>query len=210
MNKIEISTDDGKYHTVFDNGKMTVNRHGKPWRDTTGDGYILSLVQRIDQLQVVWHEPSEPPQLERGQDVKVWGVVDIHYYDYSYDHSGKSYKIVSTLRETVRKVVELRFSNTVATDEESAYYEENGEFPERAPAWLDDWLTEDGDFIGMNCFYRRDVEEGGFYYNEFHPDEKGKLITVDNYNNTTMELIAWSEFIIPEVPNVEDNLFNRS
>lgn len=208
MSKIEITTDDGKYHTVFDNGKMTVSRHGQPWCDITGNGYILSLVQRINGLQPTWRKPSDPPLLDRGQDIKVWGLVDVNYYDISYDGvrpDGKA-NMVFTLRETVRKVVELRFSNTLATDDELEHYEEYNTFPDSAPGWLDDWLSEDGDFLGLHGFYRRGYEEGGFYYSEFNSD----MVITDFQDKPTMKLIAWSEFIVPEVPNVDDNLFNRS
>lgn len=56
MSKIEIVSGDGKYHTTFDNGRLTITRNGEPWRDETGDGYILSLVQRIEELETVCAE----------------------------------------------------------------------------------------------------------------------------------------------------------
>lgn len=56
MSKIEVISGEGKYHTTFDNGHLTVTRHGEPWRNETGDGYILSLVQRIEELEDVCAE----------------------------------------------------------------------------------------------------------------------------------------------------------
>jgi Lar family restriction alleviation protein len=50
--KLRISTCDGKYLTENNNGILTVLRHGKPWnRNFNGDGYVLSLVQRIEELE---------------------------------------------------------------------------------------------------------------------------------------------------------------
>lgn len=59
MSKIEIVSGDGKYHTTFDNGHLTITRHGEPWRDETGDGYILSLVQRIEELESLYASATE-------------------------------------------------------------------------------------------------------------------------------------------------------
>lgn len=55
-----ISTADGKYKSKFEDGKITVLRHDKPWpekdKDLIGDGYVLSLVQRIEELEEVLNE----------------------------------------------------------------------------------------------------------------------------------------------------------
>jgi len=52
-----ISTADGKYKTKFENGKITVLRHNQPWpekdKDLIGDGYVLSLIQRIEDLEEI-------------------------------------------------------------------------------------------------------------------------------------------------------------
>jgi hypothetical protein len=46
---------DYKYKTVNDNGKLLVWRNGERWydkeNDLVGDGYVLSLVQKIEDLQ---------------------------------------------------------------------------------------------------------------------------------------------------------------
>ena len=52
----EIVTCGGKYRTVNSDGVLKVYRYEKttePWRkaDLVGDGYILSLVQRIEELE---------------------------------------------------------------------------------------------------------------------------------------------------------------
>jgi len=53
----KFHTYDGKYTTTNDNGKLRVYRHDKEckkvWRedDLIGDGYVLSLVQRIEDLE---------------------------------------------------------------------------------------------------------------------------------------------------------------
>lgn len=44
-------TSDGKYQTVNDNGRVRVARYNEPWRDLTGDGYVLSLVQQIEAME---------------------------------------------------------------------------------------------------------------------------------------------------------------
>ncbi len=47
-----IITGDGKYQTEHDNGRITVYRHTRRWdRNFLGDGYVLSLVQRIEDLE---------------------------------------------------------------------------------------------------------------------------------------------------------------
>lgn len=59
MSKIEISSGEGKYYTTFDNGRLIITRHGELWRDATGDGYILSLVQRIEELESLYASATE-------------------------------------------------------------------------------------------------------------------------------------------------------
>ena len=53
MKPYQIFTCDGKYKTINENGTLTVYRHGELWRknDLIGDGYVLSLVQRIEELE---------------------------------------------------------------------------------------------------------------------------------------------------------------
>lgn len=47
-----IVTGDRKYETHNNNGRLTVLRNGQPWeRNLIGDGYVLSLVQRIEELE---------------------------------------------------------------------------------------------------------------------------------------------------------------
>lgn len=48
---ITFYTDDKKYRTTNDNGRVTIARHGEPWRDETGDGYLLSLVHEVETLR---------------------------------------------------------------------------------------------------------------------------------------------------------------
>lgn len=50
MSKIHLC--DGKYIITHDNGNnLQALRHGQPWRDLVGDGLVLALVQRIEELQ---------------------------------------------------------------------------------------------------------------------------------------------------------------
>jgi hypothetical protein len=47
-----IITTNGKYRTVNKYGILTVYRNGKEWnRNLKGDKYILSLIQRIEDLE---------------------------------------------------------------------------------------------------------------------------------------------------------------
>jgi len=51
IQKIELQ--DGKYTHILDedNGGQKALRHGKRWRDLTGDGLVLALAQRIYELE---------------------------------------------------------------------------------------------------------------------------------------------------------------
>lgn len=61
----EIITCDVKYKTILtDNGKIIIERYGSEWRNETGDGYILSLINRIDQLECSINSIINWPELE--------------------------------------------------------------------------------------------------------------------------------------------------
>jgi hypothetical protein len=49
----DVTVYDGKYRYVMhQDGKTEVFRHGEPWnRDVTGDGFVLALVQEVDELR---------------------------------------------------------------------------------------------------------------------------------------------------------------
>jgi len=49
----EIELDDGKYTVRVSDDMKTFEcrRHGKPWRDLTGDNMVLALVERIRFLE---------------------------------------------------------------------------------------------------------------------------------------------------------------
>ena len=51
-NVLDIQICEGKYR-VFqqDGGKVFANRNGILWRDLTGDNLVLSLAQRIEELE---------------------------------------------------------------------------------------------------------------------------------------------------------------
>lgn len=50
MTKIHLQ--DGKYTVQHENGaNFKALRYGEEWRDLTGDGLVLALVQRIEELQ---------------------------------------------------------------------------------------------------------------------------------------------------------------
>lgn len=47
-----INLGDGKYTIQHEDGaNLRALRHGEPWRELTGDGMVLALVQRIEELE---------------------------------------------------------------------------------------------------------------------------------------------------------------
>lgn len=49
----------GKYEVRHTNGaNLVALRHGEPWRELTGDGLILAMAQRIEQLESLFNKPS--------------------------------------------------------------------------------------------------------------------------------------------------------
>jgi hypothetical protein len=51
------SVADGKYIVQCDgDGRMRALRYGEPWRDLTGDGMVLALVQEIERLRKDYYE----------------------------------------------------------------------------------------------------------------------------------------------------------
>lgn len=59
MDLVKIELDDGKY-TVLHNeehGGVTVLRYGEPWRNETGDGFILAMIHRIQELEEEGKKP---------------------------------------------------------------------------------------------------------------------------------------------------------
>lgn len=50
MTKIEL--ENGKYTVIHDNGcNFHALRYGEQWRDLTGDGLVLAMTQRIEDLE---------------------------------------------------------------------------------------------------------------------------------------------------------------
>ena len=47
--KIELY--DGKYTFIKDENGQRALRHGLPWRDLLGDGFVLAMAQRIEELE---------------------------------------------------------------------------------------------------------------------------------------------------------------
>lgn len=44
----------GKYTVQHDHGtNLKALRHGEPWRDLTGDGLVLAMAQRIEELEAI-------------------------------------------------------------------------------------------------------------------------------------------------------------
>jgi hypothetical protein len=52
LTKIEL--EGGKYTVIHDNGaNLHALRHGEPWRELVGDGLVLAMAQRIEDLEVL-------------------------------------------------------------------------------------------------------------------------------------------------------------
>ncbi|CFR14735.1 hypothetical protein [Yersinia frederiksenii] len=155
-------------------------------------------------MEIVWKNPSEVPQISRGKDIKVWGVVDMYEYRGEFGGlgaNGKAERIV-TLKEVKRRVIEIRYANCAATQEEIDFQQENGDFPTETPGDLDYWINDDGDYIGFTSFYHEYPEEGRIYYDMFYVGDDGELKTRSNWGDNCpgMVLIAWAAFEKPSVP----------
>ena len=50
-NNTRIDLCDGKYTYCLEDGKQFALRYGEEWRDLTGDGFVLSMAQKIFDLE---------------------------------------------------------------------------------------------------------------------------------------------------------------
>jgi hypothetical protein len=68
MNK-RIELYDGKYTYINDEQGQRALRHGEPWRDLVGDGLVLAMAQRIEELEAKLQavEDIAQKELERHQ-----------------------------------------------------------------------------------------------------------------------------------------------
>jgi hypothetical protein len=55
-----------KYEFIFDEhtGNLEIHRHGEPWRKETGDGALLALMQRCEELSTSRSEEDERTAFE--------------------------------------------------------------------------------------------------------------------------------------------------
>ena len=51
MSIIQESFEDDKYRVFFHNGAMHALRHGKYWRELTGDKLVLCMLQEVEELR---------------------------------------------------------------------------------------------------------------------------------------------------------------
>ena len=155
-------------------------------------------------MEIIWKKPTETPDIKRGDDIKVWGLVDFYQYSQKWGGLGADGKAecILTLEKIERRVIEMRYALTAATDAELAEFQESGEFPESAPGWLNEWVNEDGEFFGINGFYRQYHDEGGMYYDYLKPDDSGRLVIKRYYGREepSTVFLAWADFIRPSVP----------
>lgn len=60
MTETRIELDNGKYTVMHCNGaNLVALRYGNTWRDLAGDGLILALCQRIEELEAEVEEAYE-------------------------------------------------------------------------------------------------------------------------------------------------------
>lgn len=167
----------------------------------------VNITHREDtDMDIIWKKPTETPEIERGGDIKVWGLVDFYRYSQKWGGVGSDGKAECslTLEKVERRVIEMCYALTGATDAELVEFEECGKFPDSAPGWLDNWVNEDGEFVGINGFYRQYHEEGGMYYDCLKPDDNGRLVIKHAYgqDEPSAVFLAWTDYIRPSVPDV--------
>lgn len=156
-------------------------------------------------MGTIWKKPTETPDIKRGGDIKVWGLVDFYQYSQKWGGLGADGKAECslTLEKVERRVIEMRYALTAATDAELEELQDSGEFPEGAPGWLDNWVNEDGEFFGINGFYRQYHDEGGMFYDYLKPDDSGRLV-IKRYcgrDEPSTVFLAWADFMRPSVPD---------
>ena len=61
--KIEISLEDGKYLYTYREGIQIVERYREPWRNETGDNFILAMARRIQDLEEALYKEKETSAL---------------------------------------------------------------------------------------------------------------------------------------------------
>lgn len=155
-------------------------------------------------MEVIWKKPSELPEVKRGDDIKVWGLVDIYRYQQTWGGLGSDGRAerILTLEKVDRRVVEMRYALANATDEELESFNDTGDWPEESPGWLDDWVNEDGEFQGVSGFYREHYDEGRVYHDALESEFEGKAMVkhaCDRDEPGTV-LLAWAKFERPAVP----------
>lgn len=60
-----ITVYDGKYTLILDPSNLRALRHGEPWRDLVGDGFVMALGQEIVELRerLAVHEANDKSTL---------------------------------------------------------------------------------------------------------------------------------------------------
>ena len=74
----QVSLNDGKYtYILYKSGRHEALRYGESWRDLTGDGFIMALGQKIEQLIAALNEAAPPKELRDFQDKVRQTVMDM-------------------------------------------------------------------------------------------------------------------------------------
>ena len=50
--KFELPLEEGKYKVLYDEGNIIILRHGEPWRNETGDGFLHALLMTHIDLEM--------------------------------------------------------------------------------------------------------------------------------------------------------------
>ena len=74
----DVMVGEGKYRVVAETGMQSFRalRHGKEWRDLTGDGMVLALVQEIDQMRSALEESERRFLRIKENDGDIEGLYD--------------------------------------------------------------------------------------------------------------------------------------
>lgn len=108
-NRLDVMVEDGKYRLIMSvDGRLRALRYGEEWRDLCGDGLILALGQRIEELEADRDQArARLVGLEAALQQEHSDAVDMaRVQNEMYDHQTKAFEVVSAERDQLRKQVE--------------------------------------------------------------------------------------------------------
>ncbi len=66
--KFELLLEEGKYKVLYNEGNIEILRHGEPWRNETGDGFLHALLMSHIDLEMVLPEMKSKFLISRRKD----------------------------------------------------------------------------------------------------------------------------------------------